>query len=77
MSRKAYVMIDVEKGQSGSVAAEISKLPGIVSVDVVFGQHNLIAIIEADDLDHLAKIVRDKIATADFVFHTQTFPVVH
>ena len=77
MSRKAYVMIDVEKGQSGSVAAEICRLSGVVSVDVVFGQHNLIAIIEADNLDKLAKIVREEIATADFVFHTQTFPVVH
>jgi len=77
MSRKAYVMIDVEKGQSNSVAAEICRLPGIVTVDVVFGQYNLIATIEADDIDKMAKIVRDEIATADFVVHTQTFPVVH
>lgn len=77
MSRKAYVMIDVEKGQSGSVAAEISRLSGIISVEVVFGQHNLIALIEADDLDKLAKVVREEIATADFVSHTETLPVVH
>jgi len=77
MRRKAYVLIDVEKGQSGSVAAELSSLPGIVAADVIFGQHNLVAIIEADDVDELEKIVREEIATADFVSHTQTLLVVH
>ena len=77
MLRKAYVLVEVEKGQSGSVAAEISNLPGIISAEVVFGQYNLVAIIEAEDIDKLARIVRDKIATADFVLRTQTLPIVY
>lgn len=33
--RKAYGLIDVEKGEAGSVAVELDGKPGILSADVV------------------------------------------
>ncbi len=72
---KAYVLIDVEKGEAGSVAVELNGKPGIVAADVVFGQYDVIARIEVDDMDALESIVRDAIAQADYVAHTQTLLV--
>jgi DNA-binding Lrp family transcriptional regulator len=76
MSRKAYILIDSEKGEAGSVAAELVNEPGILSVDVIFGHHDLVAVIEADDIDGLLHIVRNCIVPAEHVVHTETMLAV-
>ena len=76
MSKKAYVLIDVEKGEAGGVAAELSGKPGILTADVIFGHHDVVAVIEADDVDGLERIVRNVIIPADYVARTQTLLVV-
>jgi len=72
MRKKAFVLIDAEKGEAGSVAAELTGRPGIISADVIFGQHDLVAVIEADDVEGLLEIVRYKILSAEHVVHTET-----
>jgi DNA-binding Lrp family transcriptional regulator len=76
MSKKAYVLIDVEKGEAGSVAVELNHKPGILAADVVFGPHDVVAVIEASDVDQLIKIVRDEITAVDYVVRTDTLLVV-
>lgn len=76
MSRKAYVLIDVEKGEAGSVAVELSGKPGILATDVILGNHDVVAIVEADDVDQLVRIVRNEIIAADGVVRTDTLLVV-
>ena len=75
MSERAYVLIKAEKGESASAAAELSDKQGILSMDLVFGQYDLIASIEADNIQGLAKIVRNDIAAADHVARTETLIV--
>jgi DNA-binding Lrp family transcriptional regulator len=76
MTKKAYVLIDVEKGQGGAVAAELSDRPGIIATDVILGPHDVVAIIEAENVDELVRIVRDDITQADGVLRTDTMLVV-
>ena len=73
--KKAYVLVDVEKGEAGNVAAEVSGKPGILTVDVVFGHNDVVVVIQADDTDGLVKIVRDEIAPAEYVARTETLLV--
>ena len=75
MSRRAYVLIKTEKGESSTAAAELSGKHGVLVLDLVFGQYDLIASIEADDVEGLAKIVRNGIAAAEHVSRTETLIV--
>ena len=75
MSIKAYILIAVEKGQADSVDAELSHREGILTVDPVFGQYDVVALIEAADVDGLKAIVRNEIAQAQHVVRTETLLV--
>jgi DNA-binding Lrp family transcriptional regulator len=75
MRQKAYVLIDSVKGEARSVAAELTGKPGIISADVIFGHHDPVAVIEADDVEGLLEIVRYEICSAEHVVHTETLLV--
>jgi len=75
MKQRAYVLIQAEKGQSDTVAAELSNKQGILKADQVFGPYDVVALIEADSLDGLVVIVRNEIAAADHVVRTETLIV--
>ena len=75
MKRRAYVLIQVDKGQADTVAAELNGKRGVVNVEQVFGHHDVVALIEADDIDSLAVIVRNALAEADHVVRTETLVV--
>ena len=45
---------------------------GQLSVDRVFGQYDIVALIEAEDLDGLIRIVGEDIAAAEHVMRTET-----
>ncbi len=75
MAHKAYVLIDVEKGSADTVAAELMHKSGVLAVEPVFGQYDVVALIEAKDFDDLADVVRNVIAQADHVVRTETLVV--
>ena len=75
MSQRAYVLIKSEKGQADTVAAELTHKDGILKADQVFGRCDVVALIEADDLEGLVVIVRNEIAQAEHVVQTETLIV--
>jgi DNA-binding Lrp family transcriptional regulator len=72
MSNRAYVLIEVAKGQADTVAAELNRSPGVMNVNTVFGRYDVVALIEASEFGGLAQIVRNTIAEADHVLRTET-----
>ena len=76
MRRKAFVLIEVEKGEAGIVAAELDGKAGIVSADRVFGRCDLVAVIEAADINGLEKVAREIIAPVPYVSRTETLLVI-
>jgi len=75
MPHKAYVLIDVEKGLADTVVTELSHKPGVVTSEPVFGRHDVVALIEVQDFDDLAEIVRSVVAEKDHVVRTETLVV--
>ena len=75
MSTRSYMLIQSEKGQADTVAIELSGRQGILTVDQVFGQYDVVALIEADDLEGLVMIVRNEVAPLDHVIRTETLVV--
>ena len=72
MTERAYILIKAEKGMEPTAVTELGNKPELLAIDRVFGQYDIVALIEAEDLDELIKIVGDDIAAADHVERTET-----
>jgi len=74
---RAYVLIQTEVGQTGRVAREVAEIEGTGSPCPVAGPDDVIAIVEAGNIDALGKIVVSRIQGVKGVTRTLTCPVVH
>ncbi|MFC2046856.1 Lrp/AsnC family transcriptional regulator [Chloroflexota bacterium] len=61
MSAKAFVLIETAVGRTSEVAAALGRLKGIKSVNAVTGPYDVIAIIEAENLNDIGDIVTARI----------------
>jgi len=77
MPREAYVLIDVEKGRAPDVAIELMDKPGITAAREIWGPHDVIAVVTADDIDQLIHLVKNEIVSADGVLRTDTCLVIN
>jgi len=73
-SRKigAYVLIKIAAGKSRSITEKISKVEGVKTAHPVTGMFDIIAFVEASDINNLTSIVRTKIQTIEGVLRTHT-----
>ncbi len=76
MKKRAYILIDAEKGQSSSVVLELDKKPGVLATDVIWGPHDVIALIEADDIEKLMHLVQTDISLVDGIARLDTCLIV-
>jgi DNA-binding Lrp family transcriptional regulator len=68
----AYVLIKIAPGKSRSVTEQISKIEGVKTAHPVTGMFDIIAYIEAVDINNLTGTVRAKIQTLEGVLRTHT-----
>jgi len=73
---KAYVLIQAETRRASSVGAELAKITGAISADVVTGPYDVIARVEADNIDALGKLVMVRIQAIEGIARTLTCPIV-
>ena len=76
MKKRAYVLIDAERGQSSSIVIALSEKPGVLAADVIWGPHDVVAIVEADDIDTLMHLVQSDISLIDGIAHIDTCLIV-
>jgi len=76
MKRRAYILIDTEQSQSSSVVVALSEKPGVVAADVIWGPHDVVAIVEADDIDKLMHLVQCDISLIEGFAHMDTCLIV-
>jgi DNA-binding Lrp family transcriptional regulator len=74
---RAFVLIQTEVGQTGRVAKEVGAIEGISSAVAVAGPYDVIAVVEAGNIDALGKVVVSRIQAVDGIARTLTCPVVH
>ena len=72
MTTKAYILIETAVGKSRSVADSLRAIPGIPSVDPVTGPYDIIAVIEAQDLNSVSALVTSNIHTISGIIRTVT-----
>lgn len=74
---QAYILIQTEVGRAASVAAAIQELPGVTSAEDVTGPYDVIARVEAPDVDELGALVIARIQDVEGITRTLTCTVVH
>lgn len=68
----AYVLIKIAPGKSTVITDKISKIEGVKTAHPVTGMFDIIAFLEAADINSLTGTVRTKIQTIDGVLRTHT-----
>lgn len=74
---EAYVLIQTEVGKAKVVAEQVRLIDGITSADDVTGPYDVIVRAEADDVDHLGRLVVASIQAIGGITRTLTCPIVH
>ena len=72
MASKAYILIETAVGKTREVAGTLRELGGMQSVDVVTGPYDVIAVIDAPDINTMGNLVTEKIHTIAGVVRTVT-----
>lgn len=76
MATTAYVLIEGAAGRIHRIIEELRKIEEVKSCDAVTGQYDIIARIEAEDINALARVSYGKIQTIDGVLRTITCNVI-
>ena len=61
MSTKAYILIEAAVGKSGDVVQALRRISGMQAVDMVTGPYDVIAVLEAQDLNHVGETIMSRV----------------
>jgi DNA-binding Lrp family transcriptional regulator len=73
---EAFILLQVRAGTDARVARRVAELPGVLSVNVVTGPHDIVVRAEADSIEELGKRVLRPMADIDGIARTLTCPVM-
>jgi len=74
---QAYILIQTEVGKAATVAEQIAAISGVTVAEDVTGPYDVIARVEARNVDELGKLVIAKIQDVGGITRTLTCTVVH
>ena len=77
MATKAFVLIETVVGKVKVVVATLGQVEGVKSADPVTGPYDIIAVIEAENLNEMGEIVAEKIAAIAGISRTVTCLAIH
>ena len=72
MTVRAYVLIETKIGTSREVAEALRRVPDIVTVDVITGPYDVVAIIDAPSAQEVNQIVTGEVHRAVGITRTVT-----
>lgn len=75
MTVVAYVLFKVSSGTERAVCQKLVEFDEVLQADIIFGEYDVIAKIEAQDLSTLEEFVSDKIRVVPNVLLTSTMIV--
>lgn len=73
---KAYVLINTRTGEVRDVVRQLMKVEGVVEANMTFGPYDALAIIAANDINHLGKILASSIQPIPGITQTLTLLAV-
>lgn len=67
-----YVLVSVGPGQEFAVYQKVKALPEVVDATLLFGEYDLIARLQADEMQDIARLVVEQIRQIEGVSDTKT-----
>jgi DNA-binding Lrp family transcriptional regulator len=74
---RVYVLVDVERTKLDVAIAALGQIPGVVRVDPVTGEHDLVVIVDGEELPKLLGSVINRLRDVDGVKDTETLVVIN
>lgn len=74
---QAYILIQSEVGKAAAVAGQIRDISGVTLAEDVTGPYDVIARVEAPNVDDLGRLVIAKLQEVPGITRTLTCTVVH
>jgi DNA-binding Lrp family transcriptional regulator len=68
----AYVMINCELGSEGSIMEQLRSVSGVIEVQGVFGNYDILAKIQAPSVEHLRDMITFHIRKIPQIYSTTT-----
>jgi DNA-binding Lrp family transcriptional regulator len=72
MSVKAYIMVNVKTGTEDTVCEKVLKFKEVEEVAAIYGEFDLILKVKAQDMNHLDRIIVDKLRGIPDILLTAT-----
>ncbi len=76
MATRSYVLIETAVGKTRDVVTALRQVKGVTNADVVTRPHDVIAILETDDLNAVGNVVTGSVQTISGITRTVTSLVV-
>jgi DNA-binding Lrp family transcriptional regulator len=74
---QAYVLIQTEPDRAVPAAKEIAELDGVIAAEIITGPYDIIARIDAPEMDDVGRLVVSHIQMIQGITRTTTCPVLH
>ena len=74
---QAYILIQTDVGKAAEVARAIAQVKGVTLAEDVTGPYDVIARVEASNVDDLGRLVIAKLQDVPGITRTLTCTVVH
>jgi len=72
MAAKAFILIETAVGKNKDIIRDLKELKGVTSVNYVTGPYDVIAIIEAENLNEIGDIITQDIHPISGINRTTT-----
>lgn len=69
---KAYILINIRVGGVSEVVRHLRRVQNVVEANMTFGPYDAVAIVEANDANHLGRILADEIQPIPGITETLT-----
>jgi DNA-binding Lrp family transcriptional regulator len=73
---KAYILIHVRPGHVPEVVRNLRRMNGVLDANMTFGPYDVVAVVDASDVNRLGKMVAAEIQPIPEVIDTLTCMVV-
>ena len=69
---KAYVLINVRPGGVREVVRDLHRVEGVLEANMTFGPYDVVAVVQANDINHLGNILAANVQQIPGVIETLT-----
>ncbi|MFO7536600.1 MAG: Lrp/AsnC ligand binding domain-containing protein [Chloroflexota bacterium] len=69
---KAYILINIRIGGVSEAVQHLRRIEQVIEANMTFGPYDAVAIVQADDANHLGRILADNIQPIPGITETLT-----